>query len=173
VAEPLPRRSLRVGALLALAVVALFDLLALAHGIRSQARLRARVAQDADERLAAARPALEPLLVGGNVTWDAAAQLAISRGLASEVEVLAPDGSVIFSRPSVAPVVHRLSAAERERLASGGSLSVVARQGEALRLLTYLGSRPPRPTSRTRRASGRRCCWGMAWRSARWGWRRC
>ena len=45
-AEP-GRGSLRMGAVLALAVVALFELLAVAHGIRSQRRLRARVSEAA------------------------------------------------------------------------------------------------------------------------------
>ena len=72
-AEP-GRGSLRLGAVLALAVVALFELLALAHGLRSQRRLRDRVAGDAARRVAAARPQLDPVLAHGREAWDEAAE---------------------------------------------------------------------------------------------------
>jgi signal transduction histidine kinase len=137
VAEP-GRGSLRLGAVLALAVVALFELLALAHGVRSQRRLRARVTEAAQRRVEAARPALDPVLARGRYAWDEAAGLAIALGLASEVEVVDPEGRSVFSRPHVAPVVHRLSEPERRRLESGGTLTALARSGPALRALSYV-----------------------------------
>jgi signal transduction histidine kinase len=137
VAEP-GRGSLRLGAVLALAVVALFEVLALAHGVRSARRLRARVGQDAARRVEAARPALDPVLARGREAWDEAAGMAIAQGLASEVEVVDGDGAVAFSRPHVAPVVHRPGEAERRELAAGRSATALVREGPELRVLTYL-----------------------------------
>jgi signal transduction histidine kinase len=123
---------------LALAVVALFELLALAHGVRSQRRLRARVTDDAERRVAASRGALEAALARGRQGWDEAAGLALSLGLASEAEVLALDGSAVFSRPHVPPVVHRPSEADRRQLQGGRLVTTLARDGDSLRALTYL-----------------------------------
>lgn len=136
-AEP-GRGSLRLGAVLALAVVALFELLALAHGLRAQRRLRDRVAADAARRVAAARPQLDPVLAHGREAWDQAAEQAIALGLASEVEVIDASGQVVFSRPHVAPVVHRLSGSERAELGLGRSVTAVALDGPELRVLTQL-----------------------------------
>ena len=132
------RGSLRMGAVLALAVVALFDVLAVAHGIRSQRRLRALVSEGAERRVEAARSALDPVLARGREAWDEAARLAISLELASEVEVIGPEGRVVFSRPHVAPVVHQLSEPDRRRLELGRSVTALARDGQALRALTYV-----------------------------------
>ena len=132
------RDSLRLGAALALAVVALFEVLALAHGARSQRRLQARVSQAAERRLETARGALDPVLARGRDGWDEAAQLALSLGLAAEVEVVAPDGRIAFSRPHVAPVVHELREPERRRLDVGQAVTALARNGSAVRALTYL-----------------------------------
>jgi signal transduction histidine kinase len=133
------RTSIRVGVTLALAVVGLFEVLSLLQGVRSVRRLRARVAQEAQERVEAARPALEAALApGGERAWDAAAALALARGLASEVEILDPAGRVAFSRPTVAPVAHDLRPEQRGRFASGDLLSVVAQDGPAVRALVYL-----------------------------------
>jgi signal transduction histidine kinase len=137
VAEP-GRGSLRLGAALALAVVALFELLALAHGVRSARRLRARVAEEAARRVEAARPALDAVLARGREAWDEAAGAALAQGLASEVEVIGAAGSVVISRPHVAPVVHRPGDAERRELAAGRSATALAREGPELRVLTYL-----------------------------------
>ena len=136
-AEP-GRGSLRLGAVLALAVVALFDVLAVAHGIRSQRRLRARVSEAAERRVEAARSSLDPVLARGREAWDEAAQLAIALGLASEVEVIGPEGQVAFSRPHVAPVVHQLREADRRQLEVGRTVTALARDGQALRALTYV-----------------------------------
>jgi signal transduction histidine kinase len=135
-----PRRtSLRIGIALALAVVGLFEVLSLLQGVRSVRRLRARVAAQAEQHVEAARPALDAALsIGGSWAWDTVARVALAPGLASEVEVLDGQGAVVFSRPTVAPVAHRLSPHERERVASGQLVSVVAQQGASVRALVYL-----------------------------------
>jgi hypothetical protein len=97
-----------MGAVLALAVVALFEVFAVAHGIRSQRRLRARVSEAAERRIESARAQLDSVLALGPESWDEAARLGISLGLATEVEVLEASGRVVFSRPQAAPVVHQL-----------------------------------------------------------------
>ena len=136
-AEP-GRGSLRMGAVLALAVVALFEVFAVAHGIRSQRRLRARVSEAAEQRVESARAQLDSVLALGPEAWDEAARLGISLGLASEVDVLDASGRVVFSRPQVAPVIHELREAERRRLEIGRTVTALARDGQALRALTYV-----------------------------------
>jgi signal transduction histidine kinase len=126
-----------MGAVLALAVVALFEVLSLVHGVRSARRLMARVADTAERRLEAARPVLDPVLARGAAGWDEAAALALSLGLASEVEVVSSEGSVVFSRPTLAPVHHVPGPEERRLLSVGRSVTAVARDGTALRVLTY------------------------------------
>ncbi len=135
-----PRRtSVRVGVALALAVVGLFEVLSLLQGVRSVRRLRVRVAEEAEQRVAAARPALDAALaLGGPGSWDLTARAALSRGLASEVEVLEAGGRILFSRPTVVPVAHVLTNEQRKHLAAGGSLSVVAQEGPVVRTLVYL-----------------------------------
>jgi len=137
VAEP-GRGSLRLGAVLALAVVALLELFAVAHGVRSQGRLRARVSQAAEQRVESARLQLDSVLALGPEAWDEAARLGISLGLASEVEVLDASGRVVFSRPYPAPVVHQLQEPERRRLEIGRTVTTLAREGQVLRALTYV-----------------------------------
>jgi signal transduction histidine kinase len=135
----LRRTSIRLGVALALAVVGLFEVLSLLQGVRSVRRLRARVAHEAQERAEASRPAIEAALApGGPWSWDGAARVALSLGLASEVEILDANGDSVFSRPTVAPVVHRPGAAERRLLAGRRAASVVVQQGEAVRALVYL-----------------------------------
>jgi signal transduction histidine kinase len=97
------------------------------------------VSHEVAQRVEASRADLEAALAaGGAPSWDAAAALALARGLASEVEVIAPGGRVLYSRPTVAPVVHGLRPEEQRRLAAGGLLTVVAQEGPAVRSLTYL-----------------------------------
>ena len=52
------RNSIRLGVALALTVVGLFEVLSLLQGVRSVRRLRARVADEAVQRVEAARPTL-------------------------------------------------------------------------------------------------------------------
>lgn len=132
------RGSLRVGAALALALVALFELLAVAHGVRSQRRLQARVSEAAQRQLEASRAALDAELAGGRDSWDAAARLALALGLASEVEVMDGEGRVVFSRPHPAPVAHKPRSRDRRQLEPGRPLTVIARSGDALRVLSYV-----------------------------------
>ena len=130
---------MRFGAVLALAVVALLEVTSILQGVSSLRRLRDRVAREAAGRVAAARPGLDAALAsGGARAWDAAASLALSLGLASEVEVLDPAGRVVFSRPTLAPVAHTLRPDDRRRLAGGPPFSVVAQEGPRVRALTYL-----------------------------------
>ena len=135
----LRRTSLRLGVALALAVVALFEVLSLLQGVRSVRRLRARVAEEAEQRVLAARPSLDPVLgLGDPNAWDLAARAALDRGLASEVEVIGAGGKVLFSRPTAVPVSHLLGPGEKEHLAAGHPLSVVVQDGPVVRALVYL-----------------------------------
>jgi len=135
----LRRTSMRLGVALALAVVALFEVLSLLQGVRSVRRLRARVAEEAEQRVLSARSGLDAMVaLGGAKAWDLAAQAALNRGLASEVEVLDAGGKALFSRPNVAPVSHALRPEQRKHLAAGHPLSVVAQDGPVVRALVYL-----------------------------------
>jgi signal transduction histidine kinase len=135
----LRRTSLRLGVALALAVVALFEVLSLLQGVRSVRRLRARVAEEAEQRVLSARPGIDAVIaLGGPKAWDLAAQAALNQGLASEIEVLDAGGKVLFSRPTVAPVSHVLQPEQRKHLAAGRPLSVVAQDGPVVRALVYL-----------------------------------
>jgi hypothetical protein len=130
---------MRVGVALALALVGLFEVLSVLHGVRSVRRLRARVAHEAEQRVEEARPALDAALaLGGPGAWDRAAQAALARGLASEVEVIDAEGRVLFSRPTVAPVAHVLQPEQRKHLAAVRALSVVVQEGPEVRALVYL-----------------------------------
>lgn len=135
---------MRLGVALALAVVALFEVLSLLQGVRSVRRLRARVADEAAQRVEAARAGLDAALAGGGTAaWDQAASLALSLGLASEVEAIDPSGRVLYSRPTLAPVAHSLRPEERQRIAAGAALSAVAHEGPVVRALVYLPLRGP------------------------------
>jgi signal transduction histidine kinase len=130
---------MRLGVALALAIVALFEVLSLLQGVRSVRRLRARVVHEAEQRVEAARPGLDATLaLGGPGAWDLAARAALAEGLASEVEVLDAEGRVLFSRPTVAPVAQVLRPEQRKQLATGRMLSVATRQGPVVRTLVYL-----------------------------------
>jgi signal transduction histidine kinase len=136
----LRRTSFRLGLGLALAVVGLFEILSMLQGVRSVRRLRARVAQDAEDRVLAARPGLDAALAGGDLrSWEAAASLALSLGLASEVDVLDSAGRVVFSRPAPAPVAEELRPEGQRRLAAGRLRSVVVQQNGEVRVLVTLG----------------------------------
>jgi signal transduction histidine kinase len=135
----LGRTSVRLGVLLALAVVALFEVMSLLQGVRSVHRLRSRVTQDVQTRVEGIRPRLLATLArGGPPAWDEAAALAIGLGVAKEVEVLDAQGRVLLSRPTVPPVAHALQAEERARLGSGRPLTVLVQSGRAARSLSYL-----------------------------------
>ena len=130
---------LRLGVVLALAIVALFEVLTLLQGVGTVRRLRARVTHEVEREVAANRPRLEAaLLAGGRGSWDEAATVALGLDLASEVEVLDTAGRSFFSRPTVAPVGHSLRPGEQERLAAGQALTTVVQEGPVLRVLSYL-----------------------------------
>jgi len=135
----LQRTSLRLGVLLALAVVALFEVLGLLQGVRSARRLRTRVAHDVQGQVEKAWPRLrDALSPGGPPAWNEAASVAIGLDLATEVEVLDPKGPVLFSRPTVPPVAHALGAVERARVAGGRPVTAVVQSGPSARALTYV-----------------------------------
>ena len=141
----LRRTSIRLGVALCLTVVGLFEVLSLLQGVGSVRRLRARLSHEAEQRVEMARPALGSVLaLGGAPAWEAAARTALSRGIAREVEVIDAGGRVLFSRPTVAPVVHRLSPEQRSRLAGGRTVTVVAQEGSAVRVLVYVPLPAPR-----------------------------
>lgn len=130
---------LRLGVVLALAIVALFEVLSLLQGVRSLRRLRARVTHEVEREVRAARPRLDAALrAGGRSSWDQAARVALGLELATEVEVLDPDGSSLFSRPGVAPLTHATRPDERRRLAEGEVLTTVVQEGPVVRVLSYL-----------------------------------
>jgi signal transduction histidine kinase len=135
-----PRTSLRLGVVLALAVVALFEVLSLLQGVRSARRLQARVTHDVQQQVEAVRPQLDAALGrGGPAAWNEAAGLALAHRVAVEAEVLDGQGQVLLSRPSPPPVVHELRNEQRERILEGRVLSVVAQAGPVMRALSYVG----------------------------------
>ena len=103
-AEP-ARSSLRLGVVLALAIVALFEVLTLLQGLRSTQRLQARVTHDVRQAVEDERGRLIAGLEGrGREGWSAVAARARDQGLAAEVEVLDRDGQVLFAHPTPPPV---------------------------------------------------------------------
>jgi signal transduction histidine kinase len=135
----LGRPSLRAGLLLALAVVALFDVLSLVQGLRASRRLRARAEDDATRAVETARPRIEAALAaGGPEAWNAAMALALELGPAREAEIVDRNARSLLSRPTPPPVVHAPRATERARLEAGATLTAVARTGPSLRVLVYL-----------------------------------
>jgi signal transduction histidine kinase len=137
---------LRLGIVLALGIVALFEVQSLLQGVRSMRRLRARVTHEVEREVQAVRPRLDAVLrPGDRASWDAAARLALADDVAAEVEVLSPDGRRLFSRPTVAPVTHAIGADERRRVVEGQVFTTVVQQGPVVRVLSYLplaGARP-------------------------------
>lgn len=135
-----PRTSLRLGVVLSLAVVALFEILSMLQGVRSARRLHARVTHDVQQQVEAFRPRLEAALArGGPAAWNEAAGLALRLQVAAEAEVLDAHGQVLLSRPSPPPVVHGLEDEQRERVVEGRVFCVVAQAGPVMRALTYVG----------------------------------
>ena len=135
----LRRRSLRLTVGLLLLLVGLVEVYTLLSGIRSQRRFRERVVGNVREHVLSALPQVRAALApGGEESWDVAARLALASSGASEVEVLDPSGSVLFSRPTVLPVAHVLSPSDARAVARDGTLSVTAQSGPSVRVLTYV-----------------------------------
>lgn len=134
------RSSLRLGVVLALALVALFEVLTLLQGVRSTRRLQARATRDVERSVEAARPDLVARLSPGDRrAWEDVAALALERGLASEVEVIDPDGRTVLARPTPSPVAHALRPAETQRVRARQKLTVVSRDGLSIRAFSYIG----------------------------------
>ncbi len=131
---------LRLGVVLALAVVALFEVLTLLQGVRSTQRLQARAIHDVQRMVEDGRDRLTAGLEHrGRAGWSDAAVRALDHRLASEVEVLDPEGRVLFAHPAPPPVAHDLGPEERDRVGEGQVLTLVAPSGTSLRALSYLG----------------------------------
>ena len=125
---------------LALAVVALFEVLTLLQGVGSTRRLQARITHDVDQAVVAARPQLMARLAQGDRrALEDAATMALDRGLATEAEVIDAEGTSLIARPAPPPVSHALRPDERERVAAGQPLTVIAGDGSSLRVLAYVG----------------------------------
>ena len=138
-AEPRRAPAKGLGVVLVLGVVALFEILSLLQGVRSLRRLQARAVRDADVQLALARPALDAALArGGRAGWEAAASDAIAARLAAEAEVLDPAGRSLYARPAPAPVGYEMRDDQRAALAAGRTVTVAARDGGDVRVLSHL-----------------------------------
>jgi signal transduction histidine kinase len=136
----LARTPIRLAVVLAVAVVALFEVLTLLQGVRSTQRLQARATHDVQRAVEDARG---QLVVGleerGPRSWRAVATRAVQRELAAEVEVLDPQGRVLLAHPVPPPVSHTLSPEDRVRVDRGRVLTFVVGSGTSLRALSYLG----------------------------------
>jgi signal transduction histidine kinase len=125
---------------LALAVVALFEVLTLLQGLRSTQRLQARATHDVQRAVEDARGQLVVALEErGPPGWRAAAARALERELAAEVEVLDLRGRVLLAHPAPPPVSHTLPPEDRARVGRGPVLTFVVGSGTSLRALSYLG----------------------------------
>jgi signal transduction histidine kinase len=134
------RTPLRLGVVLALGVVALFEVLTLLQGVRSTRRLQARVTHDLQRAVEDARPEVtRGLSDGGRSAWSEAAERALALGLAAEVAVLGQGDRVLFAHPAPPPAARSLRPEERERLRVGRTLTFVARNDTSVRALTFLG----------------------------------
>jgi signal transduction histidine kinase len=134
------RSPLRLGVLLALTVVALFQFVTILQGVGSTRRLQARVTHDVEQAVAAARPQLLARLSQGDLAApEDVAALAVDRGLATEAEVIGPRGESLVALPAPSPVSRRLRPDERQRVAAGQGLTLIAGDGSSLRVLSYLG----------------------------------
>jgi signal transduction histidine kinase len=133
-----PAKSL--GLLLALAAVALFEVLSLLQGVRSLRRLQARAVRDTEAQLALGRPSIDAALGsgGGRAAWDAAAATALQARLASEVEVIDAAGRSLYARPAPAPVGAELRPDQRREIAAGRAVTLAARDGGDVRVLSHL-----------------------------------
>lgn len=134
------RTPIRLAVVLALAVVALFEVLTLLQGVRSTQRLQARATHDVQRAVEDARGQLAMgLEERGPPGWRAAAARALDGDLAAEVEVLDLQGRVLLAHPAPPPVSHTLSPEDRARVGRGRALTFVVGSGPSLRALTYLG----------------------------------
>jgi signal transduction histidine kinase len=134
------RSPLRLGVVLALAVVALFEVLTLLQGVRSTQRLQSRAAHDVQRTVEDAQGRLtEGLARRGRAGWEDAAARVLDLGLANEVEVLDAEERVLLARPTPPSVSHALRPEERDRIGEGRILTFIAQSGTSLRALTYVG----------------------------------
>src|SRR6266481_3098387 len=104
---------------------------------RSERRLRDVVVREVRAEVGHALPGLrEALRSGGSASWEKAAALALGASVASEVEVLAADGQLLLSMPTVPPVGYRPAEREAQALGSGEVVTVTAQSGPYIRVLS-------------------------------------
>jgi signal transduction histidine kinase len=131
----MPRAWLRVSVALALAAVVLLEVLSLLQGVHSVRRLQARVVEQAEARVAAARPLLASTLArDGAAARGEARALALQLGVATEAEVLDVSGRGSPAAPGAA----ELGAEQRRRLLRGQALTLTSRGRGTLEVVSYV-----------------------------------
>lgn len=120
-----------------LLAVALGDVLALVAALRAEARARAASVTRVEAGLAAAWPRLVASAAVGWSGWRALAESAQRARLASEVEVLATTGEVLFAFPQPSGVQHSPSPEARRALSAGQVLAFGPLSGASARIVTY------------------------------------
>jgi signal transduction histidine kinase len=135
-------KSIAAGLLVVLALVLIHGM---EQGLQANAALRAEVLRTQRTALSSALPSLAAVLRGGDAAaWRQGAALAQELGLATEVEVFAPDGSVLFAEPRRSPSAHWPDRFQMERLRREHVLTLGPVAGG--RLVSYISfDQTPRP----------------------------
>lgn len=127
-----------------LLAVALVDVLALVAALRAEARARQASVTRVEAGLAAAWPGLAAAPAArGWAGWRPLAESARRSRLATEIEVLAATGEVLFAFPEPSGVQHGLSRDAQRALAAGQVLAFGPVTGASARIVTY--ARLPAP----------------------------
>jgi signal transduction histidine kinase len=134
VSEPRPRTP-RLALGLALVLVGLVDVHALLQSLRTQERLRERASRGARQALAVATAPVRATLPQGPAR---AVELARRLTGALSAELFSDAGKRLARSPDGAPVTHRPSAEELQRLLGGDLVTVGPLAGDPPRLLTYV-----------------------------------
>ena len=122
------RSSLRLGVVLVLTVVALFEVLTLLQGVRSTRRLQARATREVARSVETARSRIDARLSQGDRRgWDDVSALVLERGLASEVEVRDPEGASVAPAPGEKVGKGQILAVLTPALGESGSTLAAAR----------------------------------------------
>ncbi len=129
-------QTLRYAVGAAVLLLALLDAFALVHTLRSQERLRDRVARNVWQAVWAVRPRLQGALRSAPPDPALAEEL-LRAAQAQELELFDPEGARLFAYPDVAPVQHRLTPPLAARVGAGEVLTLGPIAGASPRLLTY------------------------------------
>jgi signal transduction histidine kinase len=119
------------------------DVLALVAALRAEARTRQASVARVEAGLAAAWPVLAAPATRGWAGWRPLADAARRARLASEIEVLASTGEVLFAFPQPSNVRHAPPDAAERALAEGQVLAFGPLAGDSARIVTY--ARLPAP----------------------------